>query len=114
MPTENVITAIQRAELILLSSGSLYTSIIPNLLVKGVSDAIYQAKAPTIYICNIMTQPGETVGYRASDHVHAIEPVSYTHLLSLSDCKSGTRRSSQQMKEKLGKKQAAYAAEMEG
>ncbi len=72
MPTESVITAIERAELILLSSGSLYTSIIPNLLVKGVADAIYRAKAPTIYICNLMTQPGETVGYRASDHVRAI------------------------------------------
>lgn len=72
-PTKNVIHAIQNADLIILSSGSLYTSIIPNLLVDGVADAVYNSKAPTIYVDNIMTQPGETVGYSAYDHVKAIE-----------------------------------------
>jgi len=72
-PTENVIKAINRAELIILSSGSIYTSIIPNLLVDGVADAIYNSKAPTFYVANIMMQPGETVGYTAYDHVKAIE-----------------------------------------
>ncbi len=72
-PTTNVMRAVQEADLIVLSSGSLYTSIIPNLLVDGVADAIYNSKAPTIYVSNIMTQPGETVGYTVYDHVKAIE-----------------------------------------
>jgi len=64
--------AIGDADLILLGPGSLYTSIIPNLLVDGVVDAICSSKALKLYICNIMTQEGETEGYTAGDHVSAL------------------------------------------
>ena len=64
--------AIREADLILLGPGSLYTSIIPNLLVEGVACAIAQSDAPKLYICNIMTQDGETEGYTAADHLEAL------------------------------------------
>ena len=76
-PVEGVIRAIERADVIVLGPGSLYTSIIPNLLVDGVVDAIKASKAVKIYVCNIMTQGGETEGYAASDHLAAIEKHSY-------------------------------------
>ena len=66
------VRAIGEAELILLGPGSLYTSVIPNLLVDGVAQAVAQADAPKIYICNIMTQDGETEGYTAADHLEAL------------------------------------------
>ena len=65
------VRAIGEAELILLGPGSLYTSVIPNLLVDGISDAVCASDALKIYICNIMTQDGETEGMTASDHVKA-------------------------------------------
>ena len=61
--------AIQSADLIILGPGSLYTSIIPNLLVNGVVDAISGSDAMKLYVCNIMTQPGETDGYTVSEHI---------------------------------------------
>ena len=64
--------AIGEADLILLGPGSLYTSVIPNLLVDGVADAVRAAHAQTFYICNIMTQDGETEGYTAADHIEAL------------------------------------------
>ena len=64
--------AIDQAEMILLGPGSLYTSVIPNLLVDGVADAICRSKALKVYVCNIMTQEGETEGYSAADHVTAL------------------------------------------
>ena len=64
--------AIGEADLILLGPGSLYTSVIPNLLVEGVADAIRAAQGLKMYICNIMTQDGETEGMTASDHVSAL------------------------------------------
>lgn len=74
---EGVIRAIDRAEIIVLGPGSLYTSIIPNLLVDGVVDAIKRSSAVKIYVCNIMSQQGETEGYTANDHLTAIERHSY-------------------------------------
>ena len=74
---DGVIKAIERADIIVLGPGSLYTSIIPNLLVDGVVDAIRQSKAVKIYVCNIMSQGGETENYTASDHLAAIERHSY-------------------------------------
>lgn len=71
-PANHVIEGINEADLIILGPGSLYTSIIPNLLIKGVADAIRNSPAPKIYICNVMTQPGETEDYSAFDHVKAI------------------------------------------
>ena len=65
--------AIAKADVILLGPGSLYTSVIPNLLVPGIADAIRANPAPKVYICNVMTQPGETDDYSALDHLKAIE-----------------------------------------
>ena len=67
-----VIQAIRSAELIILGPGSLYTSVIPNLLVKEIADEIVKSKAKKIYVCNIMTQPGETDNYTVSDHLRAL------------------------------------------
>lgn len=74
---DGVLKAIKKADVIVLGPGSLYTSIIPNLLVDGVVDAIKKSGALKIYVCNIMTQAGETEGYSVSDHLEAIERHSY-------------------------------------
>jgi uncharacterized cofD-like protein len=66
------VAAIQQADLILLGPGSLFTSVMPNLLVPGIAAALKQSRAVKCYICNIMTQPGETTDYKASDHLSAI------------------------------------------
>jgi len=71
-PLPEVLQAIARADLILMGPGSLYTSVIPNLLISGVAEAIRKSRATRIYVSNLMTQPGETVGYTAADHVRAI------------------------------------------
>ena len=65
----DVLKAIRKADAIVLSMGSLFTSIIPNLLCKEVIDEIDKSKAKIIYVCNIMTQPGETDDFKVSDHV---------------------------------------------
>ena len=72
-PVKGAIEAIQSADVIVIGPGSVYTSIIPNLLVTGVSEALRASKAKKVYVCNVMTQRGETVGYSALDHVKAIE-----------------------------------------
>ena len=64
-----VITAIKEADLILFSMGSLYTSILPNVICKGVKEALKETKAPLMYLCNAVTQPGETDNFTVSDHV---------------------------------------------
>ena len=64
--------AIREADMILLGPGSLYTSIIPNLLVEGVAQAIADSSALKVYIANVMTQEGETEGYTNADHIRAI------------------------------------------
>ena len=71
-PLEESVEAINDADIIVLGPGSLYTSVIPNLLVNHIVDTIYNAKAPKVYITNVMTQPGETDGYNVLDHVNAI------------------------------------------
>ena len=67
-----VIEAILHADLIILGPGSLYTSVIPNLLVTGIVDAIEKSFAKKIYVCNIMTQPGETDNYSVASHINAL------------------------------------------
>jgi uncharacterized cofD-like protein len=69
---EDAVKAIKSADLIILGPGSLYTSVIPNLLIKDISNSIVKSKAHKVYICNIMTQPGETDDYSVADHVEAI------------------------------------------
>ncbi|MGO4888858.1 uridine diphosphate-N-acetylglucosamine-binding protein YvcK [Anaerobacillus sp. MEB173] len=71
-PLRESITAIRSADLIVIGPGSLYTSVLPNLLVPGLADEISQAKAKKVYICNVMTQPGETDRYTAADHVQTL------------------------------------------
>ena len=66
------VAAIEEADLIVLGPGSLYTSVIPNLLVEGIADAVVRSRAMRVYVCNIMTQEGETEGYTVSDHVRAL------------------------------------------
>ena len=71
-PVQSALDALTNADAIILGPGSLYTSIMPNLLVDGVAEAIRKSKAIKIYICNVMSQPGETDGYTASMHAKAI------------------------------------------
>jgi len=75
LPLPEVLTAIRQADLILVGPGSLYTSIIPNLLVEDMVEVIANSHATRVYIANLMTQPGETQHYSVADHVRAI----YTH-----------------------------------
>ena len=84
--------AIADAELILLGPGSLYTSVIPNLLVEGIADAVCRSKAVKLYICNIMTQDGETEGMTASEHVAALLKHSGPGLVDLCLCNSAPVR----------------------
>src|ERR1700736_5915039 len=72
-PLPKAVQAIQDADLILLGPGSLYTSILPNLLIPEIASAIAKSKAPRVYIANLMTQPGETSGYALADHLRAIQ-----------------------------------------
>lgn len=71
-PVQASLEAIREADACILGPGSLYTSVLPNLLVNGVAEALRQSQAVKIYICNVMTQPGETDHYTASEHVKAI------------------------------------------
>ncbi len=77
------VAAIAQADMIVLGPGSLYTSIIPNLLVDGIVEAIRRSSALKIYVCNVMTQEGETEGYTAADHIAAIFQHSEPGLFSL-------------------------------
>lgn len=84
------VEAISRADIILLGPGSLYTSVIPNLLVDGISDAIEESKALKIYVCNIMTQDGETEGMTASEHLEALLEHGGPQLVDLCLCNNAT------------------------
>ena len=68
-----VLDAIKEADLIIFSSGSLLTSIIPNIIIDDIVKAIKKSKAPKLYICNLVTQPGETDEYKVSDHIAELE-----------------------------------------
>jgi len=77
-----VIEAIQDAEMIIIGPGSLFTSILPNLLVPEIAAAIKSSMAPKVYVCNVMTQPHETDGFKASDHLRAITRHAGTGLVT--------------------------------
>ena len=83
-PTPGVLKALLEADAIVLGPGSLYTSVVPNLLVDGIADAIAASKALKIYVCNLMTQPGETSGFSAADHLRALQ--SYLPAGSIDVC----------------------------
>ena len=71
-PPDRALAALAEADLILIGPGSLYTSVIPNLLIKPITDVIRKSKALRVYICNVMTQPGETDDFTAQEHLSAI------------------------------------------
>lgn len=71
-PTREALEAIAKADLIVLGPGSVYTSVVPNLIVAEIAEALRAAAAPKVYVCNVMTQPGETDDYTASEHVAAL------------------------------------------
>ena len=72
-PAPGVLEAIAEAEAIIIGPGSLYTNVIPNLLVKGVAKAIKESKAIKVYVSNIMTEPGQTDNYTLADHIQTIQ-----------------------------------------
>ena len=72
LPLPEAVQAVLEADLVVISPGSLYTSILPNLIVPQIVDALKTTKAKVVYVCNVMTQAGETSNYTASDHVQAI------------------------------------------
>ena len=82
-PVPETLAALAEADLITLGSGSLYTSVIPNLLVEGIPKAIRESQAPVVYISNLMWQPGETDGYSASDHLRAMHEHSSADLVDM-------------------------------
>jgi uncharacterized cofD-like protein len=67
------VEAILEADLVIIGPGSLYTSILPNLLVQGIADALHKTDAGKVYVCNVATQPGETGDYNVAQHVAALE-----------------------------------------
>ena len=79
-PTDDALAAIAEAELIVIGPGSLYTSILPALLVPGIADAIAASGALVVFACNVATQPGETRGFDLADHVDALARHGLGHL----------------------------------
>src|SRR5215471_17451374 len=71
-PMPQTLEAIANADLITIGPGSLFTSLIPNLLVRGISQAIVESRATKVYICNLMTQANESLGLTAADHIRAL------------------------------------------
>lgn len=84
-PLDEALKSIELADCIVIGPGSVYTSIVPNLLVGGIAEAIQASDAVKVYVCNVMTQPGETDHFTASDHVKALtkhtEHKVFTHVL---------------------------------
>jgi uncharacterized cofD-like protein len=78
--TPEAIKAIEEAQIIVLGPGSLYTSILPNLLIKDITNSIVSSAAIKVYVCNIMTQAGETDGYSASDHIKMLTNHSHPRI----------------------------------
>ncbi|WP_373228967.1 uridine diphosphate-N-acetylglucosamine-binding protein YvcK [Cohnella sp.] len=79
-PLPDAVLALQEADAILIGPGSLYTSILPNLIVPKLADAIVKSDAVKLFVCNVMTQPGETDNYSVSDHLDAIHAHIGQHL----------------------------------
>lgn len=71
-PLDETLEAIRTADAIVIGPGSVYTSVVPNFLVQGVAETVAESRAIKLYVCNVMTQPGETNDFTASDHVSAV------------------------------------------
>src|SRR6185503_13968469 len=81
--TEDALEAIREADAVVIGPGSLYTSVLPNLLIEDLSDALALSTAPKVYVCNVMTQPHETDGLdSAFDHVNTIVEHARPEVLS--------------------------------
>lgn len=80
-PLEETVRDIKEADIIIIGPGSLYTSVIPNLLVEDIPTLLSQSKASVFYVCNLMTQPGETDNYNVLDHVNAIIKHSQRYMI---------------------------------
>jgi len=82
-PLPETLAAIRAADVVCIGPGSLFTSIIPNLLVPGIADALRRSGALRVFVCNVMTQPGETPGFTASDHVRRVQQICGTGLFDV-------------------------------
>lgn len=102
----DALEAIQQADMIILGPGSLYTSIIPNLLVDGIVEAIQASDALKVYVCNVMTQEGETEGYTVADHLSALYQHSADGLVDYCLCNSSP------IPEDIASRYAAEGAEL--
>ncbi len=96
--TRDALEAIKKADIILLGPGSLYTSIMPNLLIGDICRQIEKSRAFKVHICNVMTQHGETDGYKASDHLKAI--IAHTSPSAVTHCVVNTGRVPAELVEK--------------
>lgn len=97
-PLQDALDAIEEADVVVLGPGSLYTSVIPNLLVQGVCDSLKKSNAIKIYVCNVMTQPGESDNYTVYEHIKAIEQHSYKGIINY--CIVNTREIPEELQEK--------------
>jgi uncharacterized cofD-like protein len=102
--TPEALRAIREADLIVLGPGSLYTSIVPNLLIKDITEAIAESRAIKVYVCNVMTQPGETDGYSASNHVKAL--IEHSHPALIDYCIVNTGKIPQNLLERYTSERA--------
>ncbi len=89
-PLPETLAAIKEADLITMGPGSLYTSLAPNLLVQGIAASIADARAVKVLVCNLMTQPGESRGYSAADHVRALHQHARRRLFDYIVLNTGT------------------------
>ncbi|MBU4305935.1 MAG: YvcK family protein [Candidatus Omnitrophica bacterium] len=105
LPTDDALEAIMNAEAIILGPGSLYTSVLPNLLIKNIPEAIETSSALKIYICNVMTQSGETDNYTAYDHLKAIQ--DHTKRRIVDYCVVNTGKVPEEFLEKYKKENAS-------
>ncbi len=101
LPNPEALAAIDRARLIVLGPGSLYTSVIPNLLVPEIAERINRSPARVVYVCNVMSQPGETDNFSAADHVSAL--LSQTPLRRIDVAVVNSRRAAKPLMERYEK-----------
>ncbi len=87
--TPDAVSAIREAQIVVLGPGSLYTSIIPNLLIKEIAEALHACSAVKVYVSNMMTQPGETDGFSALDHIKALVTHSHPRVIDYCILNSG-------------------------
>ncbi len=103
-PSKGSLEAIDEADIIVLGPGSLYTSVIPNLLVNGISERIAVSKAPKVYVCNVMTQAGETDNYTVFDHLNGI--IIHTRPDIITDCIINTGKAEPELLKRYEKENA--------